>query len=336
MDIEFLKKLTGLPAVSGDEGHLAQVLAEHFKSMGLPAEKDCLGNLVIHLPRNGPRLLLDVHMDEVGMMVQYLEPNGFVRFIPVGGLSSSALCGQPVVIWGKEPVCGIIGSMPPHLNGKDEAVTMEELFIDTGIPNLIDSGLVNPGDFITFAHYWHENALTIQTKALDNRLGVFVLMEALRALKGEAIAFDLWAVVSVQEEMGLKGASALSRRIKPDIVVVLEGTVANDLPGVPGYKRLACLGVGVEIRLSDSRFIADRQLAVSLVNLAQQHGIPHQIVVKKVGGTNAAAYQVDGVGSRAAALSVPVRYIHSAVGMAMKQDIDAAISLVSALLKSGC
>ncbi|MDD3554153.1 MAG: hypothetical protein PHC35_06510 [Deltaproteobacteria bacterium] len=333
MDIEFLKKLTGLPGVSGNEGPLAQVLEEHFKSMGLSAEKDCLGNLVAHLPGNGPRLLLDAHMDEVGMMVQYLEPNGFVRFIPVGGLSPVALYGQPVVIWGKEVVCGVIGSMPPHLNGKDEAVTMEELFIDTGIPDLMNTGLVSPGDSITFAHYWHENGLTIQTKALDNRLGVFVLMEVLSALRGEALAFDLWAVVSVQEEMGLKGASALARRIKPDIAVVLEGTVANDLPGVPGCKRLACLGAGVEIRLSDARFIADRQLAMDLVKLAQQNGISHQVIVKKIGGTNAAAYQVDGVGSRAAALSVPVRYIHSAVGMAMKQDIGAAVALVSAFLK---
>lgn len=335
MDIEFLKKLTELPGVSGDEAYLGQVLIERFKSMGISVEKDCLGNLVAHLPGNGPRLLLDAHMDEVGMMVQYLEPHGFVRFIPVGGLSPLVLYGQPVVIWGKEPLCGIIGSMPPHLNGKDEAVTMEELFIDTGIPNLIEIGLVSPGDSITFAHYWHENALTVQTKALDNRLGVFVLMEVLRALKNEALAFDLWAVVSVQEEMGLKGASILARRIKPDIAVVLEGTVANDLPNVPGYKRLACLGAGVEIRLSDSRFIADRQLAIDLAKLAQQHGISHQIVVKRVGGTNAAAYQVDGVGSRAVALSVPVRYIHSPVGMAMKQDISAAISLVSVFLKSG-
>lgn len=336
MNIEFLKRLTGLPAVSGDEGQLAQVLIEYFESLGLSAEKDCLGNLVVHLPGNGPRLLLDAHMDEVGMMVQYIEPNGFVRFIPVGGLSPLALYGQPVVIWGKEAVCGIIGSMPPHLNGKDEAVTMDELFIDTGIPNLMNTGLVSPGDFITFAHYWHENAFTVQTKALDNRLGVFVLTEVLRALKGEALTFDLWVVVSVQEEMGLKGASVLARRIKPDIAVVLEGTVANDLPSVPGYKRLACLGAGVEIRLSDSRFIADRQLAESIVKLAQQQDISHQIVVKKVGGTNAAAYQVDGVGSRAAALSVPVRYIHSAVGMAMKSDIEAAVALVSAFLKSGC
>lgn len=336
MDIELLKRLTALPGISGDEGPIVRVLAEHLQSLGLSAEKDCLGNLVVHIPGNGPRLLLDAHMDEVGMMVQYLEPDGFVRFIPVGGLSPVALCGQPVVIWGKEAVCGIIGSMPPHLNGQNEAVTMEELFIDTGIPDLMNTGLVSPGDSITFAHYWHENALTVQTKALDDRVGVFVLLEVLAALKKETLAFDLWAVVSVQEEMGLKGASALSRRIKPDIAVVLEGTVANDLPGVPGYKRLACLGAGVEIRLSDSRFIADRQLAMNLAKLAQNAGIPHQIIVKKVGGTNAASYQVDGVGSRAAALSVPVRYIHSAVGMAMKQDIASAIALVSAFLKSGC
>lgn len=335
MDIELLKRLTELPGVSGNEERVAQFIVDYLESFGFRSERDPLGSLILHIPGDGPRLLLDAHMDEVGMMVQYFEPNGFMRFIPVGGLSASMLYGQPVVVWGKEPVFGIIGSMPPHLNGKEEAVTMEELFIDTGIPDLMERGVVSLGDPITFAHYWNENSLTVQTKALDDRLGVFVILEVLKALKGENIPFDLWVVVSAQEETGLKGASVLSRRIKPDIALVLEGTVANDLPGVPGHKRLACVGAGVEIRLSDSRFIADRKFSLELVQLAKDNGIPHQVIVKKVGGTNAASYQVDGIGSQAAALAVPVRYIHSPVGMAMKRDIEAAIELVSVFVKRG-
>lgn len=333
MHLETLKNLTGLPGVSGSEERLSQFLREHLEAHGYVVEMDPLGSLLVHIPGDGPRLLLDAHMDEVGMMVQYLEPNGFVRFIPIGGLSATMLYGQPVVIWGKEPVAGIIATLPPHLNGKDEALDINELFIDTGIPNLAEGGIVTMGDAITFAHYWHDDAYTIQTKALDNRLGVFVLLEILTALHGERLPFDLWAVFSAQEETGLKGASVLARRIRPDLSVVLEGTVANDLPGVPNHRRLACLGAGAEIRLSDSRFISDRQLALHLVKVAQKNGISHQIVVKKVGGTNAAAYQSDGIGSQAAALSVPVRYLHSAVGMARKSDIEAAIALISAFLK---
>lgn len=336
MDFDLLRRLTELPGVSGNEGRVAQFIADYMGSLGWKPDQDPLGNLIVHIPGDGPRLLLDAHMDEVGMMVQYLEPNGFVRFIPVGGLSAPMLYGQPVVIWGKEPVAGIIGAMPPHINGKEDTVSMDELFIDTGIPNLMESGVVGLGDPITFAYYWYENALTVQTKALDDRVGVFVILEVLKSLKGVSIPFDLWIVVSAQEETGLKGASVLARRIKPDVSLVLEGTVANDLPGVPGHKKLASLGSGVEIRLSDSRFIADRRLSLHLVQLAKDNGISHQVIVKKVGGTNAASYQVDGIGSQSAALSVPVRYIHSPVGMAMKRDIEAAIELVSVFVRSAC
>lgn len=350
MDFSLLQKLTGIAGAPSREEKVRTFVEQEFLNLGLKCHTDHLGNLIGHISPSQPqphegdkatqknlwKVVLDAHMDEVAMMVQYVNERGFIRFIPLGGIDANCLYAQPVQIHGKEVVAGVIGSVAPHLKANDKSafhVSLDDLFIDTGLPAIEVQRLISVGDIVTFQPFWHENDHIIQAKALDDRVGLFVMIEALKASITK-LDCELFVVASVQEEMGLKGAQAVAKAIEPDIVVALEGTVANDLPNVAPHLRLAQLGFGVEIRLSDSRFLADRRLCDFLRELALKNGISHQLIVKKFGGTNAAAFQVEGRGARTGALSVPVRYIHSPVGIARKADIQAAIQLVTAFIQN--
>ncbi len=336
MDISLLKRLTMAPGISGGEGAVRDIVEEILKGLAPEVNTDAMGSLIARVPGEGPRLLIDAHMDEVGLMVQYVDELGFIRVITVGGIDPRVLYGQSVIVWGTKPLPGIIGSVPPHLlcekeGQKERVIPVDELFIDLGLHPEEVRSYVKVGDPVTFPGTWSENDGFLQAKAFDDRAGLFVMLEALRLIpKPEC---DLYLVASVQEEVGLKGAGPVARRIDPDLVLALEGTMANDLPGVPSHLIFARLGEGPEIRLSDGRFLADRAWSNFLIHLAGEAEIPHQVVVKKVGGTNAAALQVEGTGARAAALSVPVRYIHAPVSLLNKSDLEAAIALVARVFK---
>jgi len=331
MDFGLLRRLTAAPGLPGQEGAVREIVLEYLRETGLEIFLDPLGSVIARAKGTGQRLLIDAHMDEVGLMVQHVDESGFLRVIPVGGLDPKVLYGQAVVVWGAEPVPGVVGAVPPHLLGREDAqrdkvVPVEDLFVDCGLAAGEAAALIRVGDPVTFPSVWHENSRSVQARALDDRVGLFVMLEALK--EAPLFGCDLVLVASAQEEVGLRGASPVARRIDPDLVLVLEGTVANDLPGVAPHRTLARLGAGPEIRLGDGRFLADRAWSRFIVECAEQAGLAHQIVVKNVGGTNAAAFQIEGTGARAAALSVPVRYIHAPVGVLWKSDVEAAVALV--------
>ncbi len=340
MDFSLLKRLTAAAGAPSKEEMVKAIVEQELHTLGFQCRTDHLGNLIGQLPDNGqkndlPKVLIDAHMDEVAMMVQYIDEKGFLRFITLGGIEANCLYAQAVLVHGKEVIPGIIGSLPPHIKANDRSgpVSLDELFIDTGLPAAEVKRLIAVGDVVTFPATWHENDYSVQAKALDDRVGLFVMIEALKS-SFKSLACELFVVASVQEEMGLKGAQSVVKAIEPDIAIALEGTVANDLPGVAPHLRLAQLGYGAELRLSDSRFLADKRLCDFLSGLARKDGISHQIIVKKFGGTNAAAFQVEGSGTRAGAISVPVRYLHSPVGIAGKTDIEACVRLLLAFLEN--
>lgn len=345
MDFSLLQKLTSIAGAPSREEKVRAFMEQELSALGIKCRTDHLGNLIGHIQpkkylessaNNVPKVLIDAHMDEVAMMVQHIDERGFLRFIALGGIDANCLYAQPVQIHGKEVIAGVIGSIAPHLKANDKSayhISLDDLFIDTGLPATEVQRLIAVGDIVTFQPFWYENDHVIQAKALDDRIGLFVMLEALKA-GITRLDCELFVVASVQEEMGLKGAQAVAKAIDPHIAIALEGTVANDIPNVAPHLRLAQLGLGVEIRLSDSRFLADRRLCDSLIELSKKNGISHQIIVKKFGGTNAAAFQTEGNGARAGALSVPVRYIHSPVGIARKADIQSAIQLVRTFIQN--
>jgi endoglucanase len=229
--------------------------------------------------------------------------------------------------------------VPPHLTkaaeGQDNkiALPVEEGFIDMGLPPETVFDLVRIGDPVTFATRSWENEVSYFGKALDDRVGLFVMIESVA--RTEKIDCDLYLIASTQEEYGLRGVGPAVFSVAPQVVIALEGTVASDTPNVklPSNMQSTAAGQGPEIRLSDRRMISDRGLADFLVETAEKEGIAHQVIVKNMGATDAAEGQVSAAGAKSCAVSVPCRYIHGPVSVARKLDISDTVHLVSAFLK---
>jgi putative aminopeptidase FrvX len=336
MDFSFLGQLTDAPGVSGCEARVRTLLADRLSKLGLDATVDPMGNLISRIPGKGPRVALLAHMDEVGFLVSKIEQGGFLRVMPVGGVDPRVFWARKVVVHGRKELAGVVGSIPPHLKpeGETEKVTpIEECFIDLGLPPNEVADLVKVGDPVTFAtHHW-ETETAVFAKALDDRVGLFVMLEVAERVKRPDC--ELFLVASTQEEYGLRGAGPAVHAVKPQLALALEGTVASDTPGLklPSNVTPTSQGMGPEIRLMDKRMISDRGLADFLAQVAREKGIPHQFIVKKTGSTDAAIGQVTAEGVRACALSVPVRYIHGPAGMVLKADVAQTISLVEAFVE---
>ena len=337
MNWEFLIQLSDTPALPGNEEPIRKIIIHELRKLTDEIQVDKLGNVIAHIQGNGLKLMLDAHMDEIGFMVSHIDDKGFIRVLPLGGVDPKVFYAQRVIIWGKEKIPGVVGTTPPHLtrkdpSEKDKIVPIEDCFIDTGLPAEKVHSLISVGDAVTFDAKCIQTENSIIGKALDDRIGLFMMLEA--AKSAEKIGCDLYLVATTQEEVGIRGVPPAAFAVEPDLGISLEGTVANDIPGVPEHKRLASLGKGPEIRLSDGRFIADRNWVNFISELARKHDIPHQIIAKRVGGTNASAVQISKKGVISTAISIPVRYIHSPYSIAYKSDIIYGIKLVAKIIEN--
>ncbi len=335
MNIKLLKILCDTPGMPGAEDRVKDIVRKEFAKLSNTIEEDPLGNIIAHIPGKGPRLVLDAHTDEVGFMVNHIDQRGFLHLIPLGGMDSRVFYGQRLIIWGKKPMVGMVAAIPPHISktsNNKEAPEVEDCVVDLGLKAENIHDLVSIGDVVSYNTSFEETEDAIISKAIDDRVGLFVIIEALK--RKPKINCDLYISATVQEEVGLRGARVITPVYEPDFVVALEGTVAMDFPGVPEYKTLANLGKGPEIRLSDRFLVAHRSFSFFIANLAEKNKIPYQITVKKAGSTNATAMQVTGKGSRATVISVPVRYLHSPSCLAFKSDIGETINLIYHLIEN--
>lgn len=335
MDIKLLKKLCDTPGMPGDEGKIKEIVLQELKKHTKDITEDILGNVIARIPGDGPKLVLDAHMDEVGFMVHHIDNKGFIRVTPAGGMDPRVFYAQRLVVWGKEPLRGVVGSIPPHIskNGNNKEVPeVQDCFIDVGLPADKVHELVSVGDLVSFDSELEETEDSVISKAIDDRVGIFVILEALN--RKSKLNCDLIISITVQEEAGLRGARVITPVYEPDFVVALEGTVAMDIPGVSDHKSLANIGKGPEIRLMDRYLVAHRPFSFFITDLGDKNGIPTQITVKNAGSTNATAMQVTGKGSRAAVVSVPTRYLHSPSSIAYKSDIDHTINLIAKLIEN--
>jgi putative aminopeptidase FrvX len=339
VNFRLLKRLTETPGISGREERVRDLVAEEFS--GLDAEEmavDALGNLIAHVPGSGPRVALAAHMDEVGFMVSKIEPEGFIRVMPAGGVDPKVFWAQKVVVHGRQDLPGVVGSVPPHLSGAEgpeveKAVPIDSCFIDTGLPAEEVNKLIMIGDPVTFATQSWETGEAFFGKALDDRIGLFVMLESVR--RATHVDCDLFLIASTQEEYGLRGIGPAVYAVKPAIALALEGTVASDTPGLtlPANVTPTALGKGPEIRLTDRRMISNRPLVDFLDLLSREAGIPHQMIVKKAGATDAAVGQVTGAGVRVGAVAVPTRYIHAPIGLVSKADVAHSITLMTRFIE---
>jgi tetrahedral aminopeptidase len=339
MDYSWLRQLVEAPGISGREEQVRALVAEQFGHLTSDIITDAMGSLIAHIPGKGPRVALIAHMDEIGFLVSKIEPEGFIRVMPVGGIDPRVFGAQKVVVHGRRELVGIVGSTPPHLlkkaDGQDrkDAVPIEESFIDLGLPAEQVVALVKVGDPVTFGTACWDNEHAFFAKALDDRVGLFVMLAAVR--KAARIDCDLFLIASTQEEYGLRGAGPATFTVKPHIAVALEGTVASDTPGLklPANIMATGQGKGPEIRLSDKGMISHRGLADFLAEVAESGGIAYQVIVKNTGSTDAAKSQTAGEGVRVCTVSVPTRYIHAPVAMVRKTDVARTVDLVAAFLE---
>jgi endoglucanase len=259
-----------------------------------------------------------------------------VRFNPVGGFDPKTLTSQRVIIHGRSDLLGVMGSKPVHIMSpeeKNKVPQIKDYFIDTGLTKEAVDKIVAVGDFVTRHSPLMELGECVNVKSLDNRASVFVLLETLSELKRSKRkpAYDFYAVFTVQEEVGLRGAQASALQIQPDFGFGLDTTIAYDVPGSTPQERCTALGEGAAIKLMDSSVICDYRMIDFMKATAGRHKIKWQPEILAAGGTDTASLQrMVGGGSITGAVSIPTRHIHQTIETCHKEDIAACIQLLAA------
>lgn len=326
--LELAKRLTEAFGISGFEEEIRAVIREEIAGLTDDVRVDALGNLVAFRrgTGGGKRVMLAAHMDQIGLMVTHVEEKGYLRFAPVGGIF-------PLTCWGTQVRFGdgTIGTV--GLDGRakrGEAYTLKEMFIDVGAT---ERGQVKQkvGDVATFIYPFVAQGNAWFASNHDDRVGCIVLAQLLRELKGVAIAHDLYAVFTTQEEVGLRGATTAAYAADPEIGIALDVTLTGDLPYATPAMEVA-LGKGVAIKVQDSGMIGHTGLNRRLIAVAEAQGIPYQLEVLQGGTTDARSMQTTRAGIPATCLSIPSRHVHTPSQIVDQRDVVGAVALLKAFL----
>ena len=331
VDMKLLTRLTEAFGVPGYEGEIAGIMVEEFKKAGYKASIDNFGNVIARSPRAGKKpLMLGAHMDEIGMLVKYVNEKGFVRFVKVGGIDNRVLVNQRVVIQTeKGRLYGVIGNKPPHMQKAEEmkaAIDNKSLFIDIGAKNRKDAEKmgIRIGDPISFDISTKVlNGKLVTGKALDNRVGCYILLELAKRLKGKNVVL----VGTTQEEVSTfgKGAMIAAYNLEPSAFIAVDTSIAGDHPEMSEDESLIHLGKGPALCLVEAGGrgnFADAKLKQASIDAAKKNKIPFQIEVIEGGATDAASVYGERGGIPSIAICVPTRYIHSNVAVCAMDDID--------------
>jgi tetrahedral aminopeptidase len=343
-DLKLLAKLSEAFGVPGNEEEISSVMESEFKRAGLKVSRDRIGNVIAHGSgaKKNP-LMLGAHMDEIGLMVKFITEKGFIRFIKIGGIDNRVLPNQRVVVrTRKGSVPGVIGCKPPHLQKEEEtksAIECKHLFIDVGAKDAKEVAAlgIEIGDPVGFEMQMVVlNKNLVAGKALDNRVGCYILLQLAKKLKGKNIIF----MGTVQEEVSTfgKGAALGAYNLLPSAFIAIDASIAADHPETSEDESAIALGKGATIGLVEAGGhgnMADKQLAASIISICKKHKIPHQLEVIEGGATDAATvYNVRG-GIPSISISVPVRYIHSNVSVCKVSDIEKTQELMERLVAAG-
>ncbi|MCL6592776.1 MAG: M20/M25/M40 family metallo-hydrolase [Alicyclobacillus sp.] len=332
-----LLELLALPGGPGFEQAVAERIQLAFQAYTRQVETDLMGNVIAYIPATGspipaeadeqfatpsrPRVLLAAHMDEIALMVTHIEAGGFLRLAQTGGFDARTLLGQEVWVHGRNPLLGVIGAKPPHLSTPEErqqTPPLEELYVDLAMPEDQVRALVRPGDRVTLARTPCEllNG-RISGKALDNRASVAVLLECLEHLRSLRHSADVWAVATVQEEVGMRGASVVGDRLQPHIALAVDVTFA-EFPGQAPDESFP-LGSGPAIAFGPN---IHPKVFTGLRAAATRHRVPFHIeLTQGPTGTDARVLQLTAAGIATGLVGVPIRYMHCSVETAVYDDI---------------
>jgi endoglucanase len=341
-DAEFLKEITLLSGVSGQEKLVREYMRKQLGKIADKELRDNLGSIAFEFKGSSkaPKVMLCGHMDEVGFMVHSVNKSGLINFTNLGGWDPRTLMSSPVEIINRdgEKIVGLISSVPVHfLKDTSAKLTLDDMYIDIGAENEEEVKKlfkVNKGDFIVPLPHFHyiEKKNCIVSKAFDDRVGVAVAIETGKYFHDKKHPNTLYCAGSVQEEVGTRGAVTVSQLVKPDVAIVLEGAPGDDFPSNKEESQ-AAMNKGVQIRMLDPTMLCNPELAKWTIALAEKLKIPYQIAVRKTGGTDAGKIHLTDLGVPTIVLSAPVRYAHSHNGILSLKDYQAMKELTIAMVE---
>lgn len=322
---ELLKNLLCVYSPSGNEKNIRELIKKEIKDYVDEIEVDPLGNLIARKKGNEKKIMIAAHMDQIGFMVTDIDDNGFLRFTNVGGISPFVSLSQKVVF--ENGVVGIIGSEPMDDMSK---LKLENMYIDIGVFSKEEAeDQIEIGDICVYKTGFDENENIVSSKCLDDRVGCFVAIEAIKNIKDNAN--DLYFVFTVQEEVGLRGAKTSAYKINPDMGIALDVTGSGDTPKAKPFA--VGLNKGTAIKVKDNSILTHPKVKELMVNVAKENNIKYQMEVLEFGGTDSGAIHLTREGIPSGVISIPTRYVHSTAEMAAKNDILSSIDLLTKILE---
>lgn len=339
IDIELLRETTQIPGAPGYEHRIRKFIHGKVKGFSDELYTDPMGNLIaLKKGKSDKRVMIAAHMDEISFMVSHIDDDGFIKFQPLGGFDAKTLTAQRVIIHGEKDIIGVMGCKPIHIMTAEERAKppkIEDYYIDTGMAAADLRKIVSIGSPITRERSFIEMGDKMNSKSIDNRISVYILMEALKELKSVSLPYDVYGVFTVQEEVGLRGATAATMQIDPDFAINLDVTLACDVPGSANHEKISELGKGTAIKVIDGRTICDYRMVEFMKKTAKASNIDYQLEVLPKGGTDTASMQQFARGgSIAGGISIPCRYLHQVIEMVDKKDVRASIELLKQCLLS--
>jgi len=327
---KLLKQLTEAFGPSGYEDNIRKLVLAEVKPLADEIKVDALGNLIARkkpskVTKDTKKIMIAAHMDEIGLMVSHVDENGFVRFSSIGGVFGKYVLGGRVrFLNGTHGVIGFdrfdkVNEMPP----------MDKIYIDVGATSKKDCP-VKVGNVAAFDRPFVEMGNRLVAKSMDDRVGVLVAIETLRALK--STVHDVYFVFTTQEEVGTRGAATSAFGIDPDVGIAIDVTASADTPNA--MKMEMVLGKGPCVKIRDSGALSDPRIVQWMIRTAEKNKIPYQREVLLFGGTDAHAMQMTRAGVPAGCLSVATRYVHSPSEMIDYTDLQNSVKLMTAILKT--
>jgi len=336
-----LEILSNAHGVSGYEGNIRQIIEEEVSPYVDEISTDKMGNLIATKKGGSPVVMLAAHMDEIGLMVKYVDDKGFARFTKTGGWFDQTLLNQRMIMHTENgPIYGVLGSKPPHAikeEDKKKIINADDMFIDIGAKSKEDAEKlgVKTGTPVTSDIDFKPLGNDLVTgKAFDNRAGCAMLIVALRQMKD--VKATVHAVFTVQEEVGLKGAKTSAFRLNPDVALATDVTITGDHPGIEKKDSAIEMGKGPSITVSDADgrgIIVPESVLKWLKVAAESNNIPYQLEVGSGGTTDATAIHLTKDGIPTGVLSIPTRYIHTPVSVLSMDDLEKSAELIARALE---
>lgn len=334
LDFELLKKICEAPGAPGHEDRVRELVKKEVEPLADEVSVDNMGNLcALRKGKGDKKAMVGAHMDEIGFMVTHIDEKGYLRFTTLGGFDPKTLTAQRVIVHGKEDLVGVMGTKPIHVMEEEERKRLpktKDFFIDLGMSKEEVEKKVDVGAPVTRERELIEMGSCVNGKSIDNRISVYILIETLKKLKNAPPAQDVYAVFTVQEEVGVRGASVSSLEIQPDFGFGLDTTLAFDGPGSQAHEQVTELGKGAAIKVLDASAICDPRMVAYMKQVADRNNIPWQSEVLTAGGTDTKGIQqMKAGGAISGAVSIPTRYLHQVIESADKEDIGHCIDLLT-------